>query len=319
MIRTSEAWASAAFMVSMALVPIFAIALGKPFYIALVSRMLIFSIAAVGLNFILGFGGMVSFGHALFIGLGAYVVGLSIHYGVASGWVHLALVIAITGVAALVIGAICLRTSGLYFIMITLAFAQLLFFVGVGLKQYGGDDGFTFRGHSTFAAWLNLGDSTTFFYVVWGTLALTFLLMYRFVDSRFGMALAGIRLNEQRMQALGLPTYRYKLAAFVISGVVCGIAGALLANLTQFVGPAYMHWTRSGELLIMVIMGGFTSVLGPALGAVLYLILEEVLSAYTDHWQLMLGPVLIVLVLFARRGLLGTLQLPPRWASGREK
>jgi branched-chain amino acid transport system permease protein len=122
------------------------------------------------------------------------------------------------------------------------------------------------------------------------------------------MTLAGIRMNELRMQALGLPTYRYKLVAFVISGVICGVAGALLVNLTQFVGPAYMHWTRSGELLIMVIMGGFTTVLGPALGAVLYLVLEEVLSAYTDHWQLLLGPILIVLVLFARRGLMGALQ-----------
>lgn len=306
-------------MVSLALVPLIAIAVGKPFYTALVSRMMIFSIAAVGLNFILGFGGLVSFGHAAFVGLGAYVVGLSIHHGLTNGFVHLALVIAVTGAAALAIGAVCLRTSGLYFIMITLAFAQFLFYVGSGLKQYGGDDGLTFRGHSTFAAWLNLGDSITFFYTVWGFLALTLLLVYRFVGSRFGMTLIGIRLNERRMQALGSPTFRYKLAAFVISGIICGIAGALLVNLTQFVGPAYIHWTRSGELLIMVIMGGFSTVLGPALGAVLYLVLEEVLSAYTEHWQLLLGPILIVLVLYARKGLMGTIQsFRMQWARDRD-
>jgi branched-chain amino acid transport system permease protein len=308
MLGSREAILRTVFMAALALLPLVAQAMGQPFYVELMSRVMIFAIAAVGLNFILGFGGLVSFGHAAFIGLGAYVVGLSIDSGLTDGFVHLALVFLVCGAAAFVIGAVCLRTTGLYFIMITLAFAQFLYFVGISLKQYGGDDGFTYRGHSVFARWLDLGNSVTFYYVVWGTLALVLLCVYRFVGSRFGMALQGIRSNERRMRAIGLPTYRYKLAAFVISGIVCGIAGALLANLTQFVSPVYMHWTRSGELLIMVIMGGISSVFGPVVGATIYLLLEEVLSSYTQHWQFLLGPLLILIVLFAKKGLIGVLQ-----------
>jgi branched-chain amino acid transport system permease protein len=216
----------------------------------------------------------------------------------------------VSGFAALVMGAVCLRTSGLYFIMITLAFAQFLFFVGVGLRQYGGDDGLTFRAHSRFAEWLDFGQPVVFYYVVWSTLALALALVYRLVHSRFGMALGGIRSNERRIQALGLPPYRYRLTAFVVSGVICGISGALLANLTKFVSPAYLHWTRSGDLLIMVIMGGLSSVFGPVLGATLYLVLEEVLSAYTQHWQIILGPILVLLVLFAKKGLMSAIRIP---------
>jgi len=258
---------------------------------------------------IMGRLGMVSFGHAAFVGLGVYAVGLAVHHGVSDGFVHLGLVVALSAFAAFVIGAVCVRTSGLYFIMITLAFAQFLYFVGVGLKQYGGDDGLTFRGRSDFAAWLDLADAVTFYYFVWAILAAVLFVVYRFVQSRFGMALRGIRSNEQRIQGLGLPVFRYRLAAFVISGVICGIAGALLANLTQFVSPAYLHWTRSGDLLVMVIMGGFASVFGPVLGAALLLVLEELLSSYTEHWQLLLGPILILVVLFAKQGLMSA--LPP--------
>lgn len=308
-VKSGEGLVRTIFMLSLALVPFIANSVDEPFYIGFVARVMIFGIAAVGLNFILGFGGMASFGHAAFIGLGAYVVGLSIHHGQSDGFVHLATVVAVSGFAAFVIGAVCLRTSGLYFIMITLAFAQFLYFVGVGLKQYGGDDGLTFRGHSEFASWLDLGDAVTFYYVVWGVLAAVLFVVYRLVRSRFGMALGGIRSNERRIQALGLPTYRYRLAAFVVSGMICGISGALLANLTQLVSPAYMHWTRSGDLLIMVIMGGISSVFGPVLGATLLLLLEELLSAYSEHWQLLLGPILILVVLFAKNGLMRAFQI----------
>ncbi len=292
-----------AVMLALALVPPVTAYLHQPFYADVLARIMIFAIAAVSLNFILGFGGMVSFGHAAFLGLGAYVVGLSLANGLDNGFAHLALVVAVSAAAAFVIGAICLRTSGLYFIMITLALAQLLYFLGVGLKQYGGDDGFTFRGRSNFGAWLPLGNDVVLYYVIWAVLALSLFLIGRFVEARFGMALRGTRSNERRMRSLGLPTYRYKLAAFVIAGILCAVAGALLANLTQFVSPAYMHWTRSGELLIMVIMGGMGSVFGPVLGAALYLLLEEVLSSFTEHWQVILGPILVLLVFFARGGL----------------
>jgi branched-chain amino acid transport system permease protein len=302
-------------MLGLALVPPVADFAGNAYFAQTIARAMIFGMAAAGLNFALGYGGMVSFGHAAFLGLGAYAVGMLMDAGITNGYVHLAVLLAVGSGAALVIGAICLRTSGLYFIMITLAFAQFFYYVGVGLKPYGGDDGFTFRGRSDFGAWLDLGNDTVFYYFVWAVLALCLFLIYRFVNARFGMALVGTRSNERRMRSLGLPTYRYKLAAFVISGAFCTIAGGLLANLTQFVSPAYMNWERSGDLLIMAIMGGMSSVFGPVLGAILYLLLEQGLGRITEHWQAILGPILIMIVLFARYGLMGV--LAPRAGAGR--
>lgn len=297
-------------MAALALVPVWAGALGQPFYLALMSRVMIFAIASVSLNLITGFGGMVSFGHAAFLGLGAYAVGLSIYHGATGGWLHLALVVAVAGGFACFMGALCLRTGGLSFIMITLAFAQFLYFVGVGLRQYGGDDGFTFRGGSRFAPWLDLGNGLTLYYAIWAVLAVCLVLISRLVNARFGLALQAARSNERRVQALGLSSYRYKLVAFVIAGTMCGVAGGLLANLAHFVSPAYMNWTRSGDLLIIVILGGLSSVFGPVLGAIAYLLLEEILSSYTEHWHILLGPLLILIVLFAKQGLMGALRLP---------
>jgi branched-chain amino acid transport system permease protein len=311
-----EARLGTAVMLALALVPPLAAAIGQGYFAETIARVMIFAIAAASLNFILGFGGMVSFGHAAFLGLGAYAVGMLLDAGIANGWLHLAVLLASGAAAALVIGAICLRTSGLYFIMITLALAQLLYFVAEGLKPYGGDDGFSFRGRSVLFPGFDLRDDTTFYYVVWAALALTLFLVHRVVDSRFGLALRGTRSNERRMRALGLPTYRYKLAAFVISGAMATVAGGLLANLTQFVSPAFMHWTRSGELLIMVIMGGMGSVFGPVLGAAAYLLLEEGLAGLTEHWQALLGPLLVLVVLFGKAGIAGYLlpSQPPRRA-----
>lgn len=303
----SETAVALAGMIALALVPPVAGALGDAFFAQVMTRVMIFAIAAVSLNFILGFAGLASFGHAAFIGLGAYVVGILLDAGIANGWLHLAALLALGSLAALVIGAVCLRTSGLHFIMITLAFAQFLYFVGVGLKPYGGDDGFAFRGHSSFGAALDLGDAVTFYYLVWAVLAAVLYLVRRIVDSRFGMALYAARSNERRARSLGLPVYRYRLAAFVISGAIATVAGGLLANLTQFVSPAFMHWTRSGELLIMVIMGGLSTVFGPVLGATLYLLLEEGLAGLTDHWPAILGPILVLIVLFGRAGIAGWL------------
>jgi len=299
----SETIVGIAIMAALALVPL-AVG-GQPFYIALVSRVMIFGIAALSLNFIGGFGGMVSLGHAAFLGIGAYVVGIAIANGLTDGFAHLALVIVISAGVAAIIGALCLRTSGLHFLMITLAFAQLVYFIGVGLRQYGGDDGFSFHGHSEVGGLLDLGNPVTFYYLVWLVLAACVFVIYRLVNSRFGLALQATRLNERRVRALGLPAYRYKLAAFVIAGTMCGIAGGLLANLTQFVSPDYMNWTQSGDLLVMVIAGGISSVIGPVLGAFLYLLLQIILSGYSEHWQIAMGPLLILLVLFAREGGMG--------------
>jgi branched-chain amino acid transport system permease protein len=210
---------------------------------------------------------------------------------------------------ALFIGAVSLRTAGMYFIMITLAFAQMLFYLAVSLKAYGGDDGLPIARRGSLGP-IDLKSDVQFYYLVLALLALTLVLMRRVVRSRFGRALEGAKWNERRMVALGIAPYRYRLAAFVLSGTVCGLAGALLATLTTFVSPSYMAWTRSGEIIVMVVLGGLSSLVGPLIGAVALLMLEESLASLTIHWMIILGPILIVIVLFARRGLWG-------WIAGR--
>ncbi len=289
----------------LALVPLLARALDAPFYVTLFGRIMIWAIAALSLNLILGYGGMVSFGHAAYLGVGVYTVGILSAHGVGSAFVQWPVAVVAAGLVALAVGAVSLRTSGVYFIMITLAFAQMLYFLGVSLKAYGGDDGMTLAARSRFGSWLDLEDGVVFYYVVLVVLVVFHVVAARLVSARFGLVVRGVRGNERRMRAIGFPTYRYKLAAFVIAGAMCGAAGILLVNFTKYVSPGFMHWTRSGEIMVMVILGGMGTLVGPALGAAVFLLLEEVLSGYTEHWQLVLGPVLIVIVLFARRGLAG--------------
>ncbi|HUI17089.1 MAG TPA: branched-chain amino acid ABC transporter permease [Alphaproteobacteria bacterium] len=291
--------------VALAAIPPIAVALGQPFYLDLFTRILIFAIAALSLDLILGYGGMVSFGHAAYLGIGAYAVGILSHYGLTDGVLHFAVAILASALAALVIGAISLRTSGVYFIMITLAFTQMIYFLGVSLNVYGGDDGMNITAHSDFGGVLELDNASVLYYVTFAALLLFYFAGRRLVGSRFGMVIRGAKSNERRMASIGFATFRYKLAAFVISGAMCGVAGALLANLTLFVSPSIMHWTRSGEVMVMVILGGMGTLFGPALGAVAYLLLEHVLSGLTQHWQVVLGPILVLVVLFARRGVFG--------------
>ncbi len=291
----------------LALVPAVAAAADAPFYVGLFARVMVFAIAALSLDLILGYGGLVSFGHAAYLGIGAYAVGILGFHGIANGFVHFAAALCAAAVAALVIGFVSLRTSGVYFIMITLAFSQMVYFLGVSLNQYGGDDGLNIRRHSDFGSLFDLDDPTTLYYFVWALLVLLLVLGSRLVRSRFGALLEGTRSNERRMIALGFPIFRYKLTAFVIAGAVCGVAGALFANLTLFVSPSIMHWTRSGEILMMVILGGIGTLFGPVLGAAAYLLLESVLSRWSEHWQAILGPLLILVVLFSKSGLLGLL------------
>jgi branched-chain amino acid transport system permease protein len=270
---------------------------------------MIYAMVASSLDLILGYGGMVSFGHAAFFGVGAYAMAILSHHGVVSGFIAWPLSMAVAAVVALVIGSISLRTSGVYFIMITLAFAQMLYYLVVSLKAYGGDDGLrvvrnAFHG---FGGVLDLRQHTLLYYLVLGLLCLLLWLSYRLVNSRFGMVLRGIRDNEPRMRALGYATFAYKLVGFVIAGTVAGLAGVLMANHTAYVSPSLMHWTRSGEIMVMVILGGMGSVFGPVLGAITLLLVEEVLSSYTEHWMVLLGPLLLLVVLFARRGMYGLL------------
>jgi branched-chain amino acid transport system permease protein len=308
-----------ALIAALALLPFVATALGEEFYIGQFRRILIFAIAAISLDLILGYGGMISLGHAAFLGVGAYVVGiLNFHaqeetwlLGVIPGtfeplitWPAAMLVAA---ALAFVIGAISLRTSGVYFIMITLAFAQMVYYVFVSLETYGGDDGLRFRGGDTLAGMIDLGDDVTYYYVVLVALLTVLYLGRRLVKARFGRVIEGCRENERRMRALGFPSYRYKLAAFTIAGAVAGLAGALFATNESFISPSIMHWTRSGDLIIMVILGGMGTLYGPLIGAVTFLLLEKFLPDYTQHWQIVFGPILVLIVLFAKRGVFGWL------------
>jgi branched-chain amino acid transport system permease protein len=291
-------------------VPFVLQALGMDFYLSLASRIVVYAIAATSLNLVLGYGGLVSFGHAAFLGLGAYTTGILISEGVQSGAVHLGATLAVAALAALLIGAISLRTRGVYFIMITLAFAQMLFYLANSIKGYGGDEGLNIRTRSLFGVgdWvLDLKDPVAFYYVALAVLALTLLAVARFVPSRFGRAVLAFRDDDVRAEALGFPTYRYKLVLFVVAGALGGVAGALSVNLQGYVSPNVLHWTQSGTLMVMVILGGVASVWGGLLGAAALLLLQEVLGAYTGHWEFWTGWVLLAVVLFARQGLVGLL------------
>jgi branched-chain amino acid transport system permease protein len=278
--------------------------LNLDFYVSFVRRVLIFALAATSLNFILGYGGMVALGHAAFFGAGAYVVAMLSVQGVSQALIAWPVAMLVAGALALVIGFISLRTRGVYFIMITLAFAQMVFYLFISLRQYGGEDGINVAGPSVLLG-LNLANDRTFYYVVLVVVLACLWWLNRLIQARFGQALQGIRENESRMEALGYPVFRIKLLAFVIAGVMAGLAGALLASHNQFVSPSLMHWTASANLIIMVIVGGIGLRYGGLVGAAVMLWLEEVLRLYTDYWHLPLGVLLLAIVLFAPRGLAG--------------
>lgn len=300
----------------LAALPLLANMLGMPSLISLATRILILAIAASSLNLALGYAGLISFGHAAWYGIGAYVVGILYRHFV-SGEALLGLPIGsdqllitlpaamlITGLCSGLIGALALRTSGVQFIMITLAFAQMIFFFFVALKAYGGDDGLIIRRRNELP-FVDLRENENFYWLSLLIAVVWILLLSRIVQSRFGAVLTGIRQSEPRMAALGIATYPYKLVAFILSGMGCGLAGALMANHARFVSPDMMHWTQSGEFMIMVILGGAGTLLGPAAGAAMLILLEMQLGAVTEHWQIILGPLLVLMILFWRGGLSG--------------
>jgi branched-chain amino acid transport system permease protein len=289
------------------LLPLYSQVTGNIFVLTLFTRIVIFALAAASLNLIMGYGGMMSFGHAAYLGIGGYAVGILAHEGIGSGFIQWPVALAASALFALVIGALSLRTRGVYFIMITLAFAQMAYYVASGLSRYGGDDGLTVYKRSDFGGLINLSSRAQFYYLCLGCLFGGIYLIWRIVNSRFGMVVQGVRSNEQRMQAIGFPANRYRLVCFVISGTICGLAGALLANNTDFVSPAVMYWTRSGDLMVMVVLGGMGSLFGPVIGAIVFLLLEEFLSQITEYWALIMGPLLLLIVLFGRGGIMGLL------------
>ena len=291
-------------LVALAALPFIAQATGQEFYIGVAARILIFALAATSLNLILGFGGMVSFGHAAFLGIGAYSVAVLMFHGVTSAWIAWPLAVLVSALFALVIGFISLRTKGVYFIMITLAFAQMLYYVAVSVKAYGGDDGLAMTARSDVLAGFDMANDRNFYFVVLVLFALAFVGVQRLLNARFGHTLQAIRENETRMIAIGFPVYRYKLVAFTIAGALAGLSGVLLVNLNSFASPSMLQWHQSGVLMMMVILGGVGHLYGALIGATAFLLLEEILAGYTIHWQFGLGALLLLVVLVAPNGLM---------------
>lgn len=275
----------------------------QTFYIGLATRIVILAIAAVSLDLILGFGGMVSLGHAAYLGVGAYSVGILSYYGVTNGFAHLATATLASAAVALLIGASAVRTRGVHFIMISLAFGQMLYYLSVGVSAFGGDDGLSINANSDFGP-LDLGDPTALYYAGYAVLLGVLIVLHRLMDSPFGVALRAVKSNDARARAIGLSAYGYRLAAFVVAGTICGWAGVLLANQNLFISPASIHWGRSGELLIIAILGGMGTLTGPVLGSVAYVLLEYFVSRFTEHWQIVLGAVIVAVVLAGAGGLL---------------
>ena len=316
-LRTAAPWIGLALLLAL---PPFAHAIDDPYLISIVTRGIILGIAVVGLDFILGYGALVSFGHAAFVGAGAYTVAILAHHahegtpllgtgGTQQALIAWPLAVVVGAGLAGAIGALSLRTRGLYFIMITLAFGQMIYYLASSLERYGGDDGLILWERSRLPG-IDVANALHFYYLCLALLVAVLFLLRRAIDARFGRVLRGAAENERRMRALGFPVYRYRLAAFTIAGAVGGLAGALLANQETFVSPELLSWQHSGEMLVMVILGGIGTLYGAALGGIVLVLLEAVLAAWTEHWMILLGPILVAVVLFARSGLWGALGRP---------
>ena len=301
--------------------PLWALFADQPFTITLVTRAIILGLAAVGLNIALGIGGMVSFGHAVFFGLGGYAMGILAHHAqtytaldvgffVVEGTKFMPVIwlvaIVVSGIAAFAIGLLSLRTTGVYFIMITLAFGQMFFYFAISWSAYGGEDGLSIYTRNDFPG-LNTLVPFQFFLICFVLLVLALFLCARLQSSAFGLALNATRQTPARAQAVGLNPLHLKLVAFVISGMITGLAGALFADLNRFVSPTMFGWQLSGELIVLIIIGGVGRLMGPVIGACLFVALEHFLGGLTDFWHVYLGLVLLGIVLFARGGVIGFL------------
>ncbi len=320
----SSKFTIAALVLLVVLPPVF-VWTGNSFYVDLATRLVILAIAATSLNLILGYGGMISFGHAAYLGIGAYAVGIPAHHATYGGLeaiagyggvTHIALAVGVSALFALITGAVCLRTKGVYFIMITMAFAQMLYYLLVSIDEYGADDGLVIDARSEFPL-LNLDNSLQLYFLCLACLVAAMLAVRTIVHSRFGMVLQGAKGNEERMVSLGYNVYAYRLTAYVISGAMCGFAGALLGNFTTFISPEMMAWSRSGELMFMVILGGAATTLGPLLGSAAFILIEEILSSYTIYWHLPFGLLLMAVVLYTRGGIMGMAARDPKTPKAR--
>lgn len=288
-----------------ALVPAFPFGSGEGFVISFITRIMIFAITAVALDLLMGYGSLISFGHAAFMGLGAYAVGILSAHGISDAVVSLPVALAVSAAFACATGIIALSTKGVYFIMITLAFSQMAFFTASSLASYGGDDGMTVTRNTL--AGFSLSNERVFYYFVFVCLLVTFFMCRTLVASRFGRVLRGSRENAIRTAALGFHVYRFQLCAYIISGMLAGLSGFLFANATEFVSPSYMSWQRSGELIVMVVLGGLGTLSGAVVGTVVYLAGEEWLSGLTEHWKIFFGPLMVIIILLFPEGISGLL------------
>ncbi len=309
-LRTPRGLATAVILLVLAVLPLLTQAFDQRYLLSIGTRIVIWSIAAVSLNMILGYGGLVSFGHAVFFGIGGYAVGILSANGLHSGWLQWPVAIAASVLWAALVGALSLRTRGLYFIMITLAFAQLVFYVSAGLEAYGADDGLNIS-RSRFPGVIDLRDKASFYWLCFVLLLGTLWFCSRFANSRFGFVLRGAKSNDQRMMALGFPVFRYRLVAFILSGAFGGLAGILLANEGAYVSPAMMSWVKSGDLIVIVVLGGMGTLFGPLYGTIAFFVLEESLKPLLDlgrkgwgeYWQIVFGPMLVLIALYAKGGI----------------
>lgn len=309
-LRTPRGLVTAVLLLVLAILPLLTEAFDQRYLLSIGTRITIWALAAVSLNMILGYGGMVSFGHAMFFGVGGYAVGILAANDVASGWIQWPVGIAAAALWALLIGALSLRTRGLYFIMITLAFAQLVYYLGASLQDYGGDDGLNI-GRSRFSGLIDLRNKAQFYWLCFGLLCATLWFCGRFANSRFGLVIRGAKSNELRMTALGFPVFRYRLAAFTLAGAFGGLSGILLANEGAYISPAMMSWVKSGDLIVIVVLGGMGTLFGPLYGTIAFFVLEETLKPLLDlvhkgwgeYWQIAFGPMLILIALYAKGGI----------------
>lgn len=317
----AERYLNAIVLALLVLIPAYALVTNEPFTITLATKAVILALAGVGLNFALGQGGLVSFGHAAYFGVGGYAMGVLASHAqsytplmqspfLIEGTNYMPVIwlvaIVFSALLALLIGALSLRTKGVYFIMVTLAFGQMLYYFAISWPAYGGEDGLSIYVRNQFPG-LNTLVPIQFFGLCFAVLVIVLLLVDRLNKSPFGMALMGAHQNEERAQTVGINVYKLRLVAFAISGAITGLAGALFADLNRFVSPVMFDWHTSGQIMVFIILGGVARLFGPVVGAALYILLEHYLGGLSDYWQIFLGAILLFVVLFAKGGIIGAL------------
>ncbi len=303
MLRDRSLWLAAFIFALLLAAPTILPMIGQGYLTNLLIKAMLLAIAALSLDLLIGHGGMVSLGHSAFVGLGAYATAIGLESGIENILVLLALSLAVAGAFALITGALALRTSGVYFLMITLAFGQMTYFTLTSLAAYGGDDGLTLWSLATLFGSDLVQSGNGLYFVILGTMIAVWWLVYRISQSRFGRVLRAARDNPERTEVMGYSVKRYRLTAYVIAGMLASLSGLLLVQHAEFVSPALATWQRSGDLIVVVVLGGIGTRNGAILGAFFIVIMEEVLGSILHEWRLIYGPLLVLMVLFAKGGL----------------